>query len=175
MRDDIERLAPKGLKASGTTDAARKVALDLAAMVSDDEVVHAICWVNWGRKTVFDILALTDRRLILLGKGVIRSESEDYPLSQVSSISAFKKLISTELTFIVGGTSRSVKAFEPPKADGLVRKARELMSRPASAAPAPPSTPDPLAQLKELAALRDAGVLTDQEFEEKKKDLLSRI
>jgi len=174
MREDIERLAPKGSKAFGTADAARQVAGDLAAMVSDDEVVHAICWVNWGKKTVFDILALTDRRLILLGKGVIRRESEDYPLAQVNSISVLKKMVSAELKFVASGATRSVKAFEPAQAEALVKKARQLMAKPATMGPAPTS-PDPLAQLKELAALRDAGILTDDEFASKKAEILGRI
>jgi len=64
-------------------------------MVAGDDVVHEICRVQWGKRTLFDILALTDRRIVLLGKGVIRSESEDYPLSRVSSISVRKKMLST--------------------------------------------------------------------------------
>jgi Short C-terminal domain len=34
---------------------------------------------------------------------------------------------------------------------------------------------DPIAQLKELAALRDAGVLTEDEFVAKKSDILKRV
>lgn len=52
-------------------------------------------------------------------------------------------------------------------------------THPASAsAPAPSSIEgerDPIAQLKELAALRDAGILTEAEFEAKKVDILGRM
>ena len=34
---------------------------------------------------------------------------------------------------------------------------------------------DPIAQLKELAALRDAGILTDDEFTRKKTEILARL
>jgi hypothetical protein len=37
------------------------------------------------------------------------------------------------------------------------------------------AAPDPMEQLRKLGALRDAGVLTDTEFETKKADLLSRL
>ncbi|MCW2814777.1 MAG: hypothetical protein JWN84_2232 [Nocardioides sp.] len=37
------------------------------------------------------------------------------------------------------------------------------------------ASPDPIAQLKELGALRDAGILTEDEFSAKKADILSRI
>jgi len=39
--------------------------------------------------------------------------------------------------------------------------------------PAPPATHDPLAQLKELAALHEQGILTDDEFAAQKAKLLS--
>ena len=50
---------------------------------------------------------------------------------------------------------------------------------PAASAPPPPAAPPPpdmdakLAQLKDLAALRDQGVLTDAEFEQQKNRILS--
>jgi hypothetical protein len=42
-------------------------------------------------------------------------------------------------------------------------------------AQAAPAAPDHVAQLERLAALRDAGVITDGEFETKKAELLDRI
>ena len=44
---------------------------------------------------------------------------------------------------------------------------------PPPAAPASDDTSDKLAQLKELGALRDAGVLTDAEFEAQKGKILN--
>lgn len=46
----------------------------------------------------------------------------------------------------------------------------------APAVPAPAAAaPDLTAQLQQLAALRDAGVLTEEEFAAKKADILARI
>lgn len=43
-------------------------------------------------------------------------------------------------------------------------------------APAPAAqAPDPIAQLKQLGELRDAGVLTEEEFQAKKADILARM
>ncbi|HEU4355065.1 MAG TPA: SHOCT domain-containing protein [Actinomycetota bacterium] len=44
---------------------------------------------------------------------------------------------------------------------------------PPAAAPAAPSTDDKIAQLKELAELKDAGVLTEAEFEAQKAKILA--
>ena len=41
------------------------------------------------------------------------------------------------------------------------------------APPPPPAEEDPIAKLKELAALRDQGILTDQEFADQKAKLLA--
>lgn len=45
-------------------------------------------------------------------------------------------------------------------------------SAPQPAAPTPSGQPDYIAELKQLAELRDAGVITEEEFEAKKQQLL---
>ena len=39
--------------------------------------------------------------------------------------------------------------------------------------PAPPAAPDPIEQLKELAALKDKGILTEEEFSAQKAKILA--
>jgi hypothetical protein len=48
---------------------------------------------------------------------------------------------------------------------------------PEPASPAPPVAPaaDPTAQLQQIAALRDSGILTDEEFAAKKAEILARM
>jgi hypothetical protein len=43
---------------------------------------------------------------------------------------------------------------------------------PPAPAPAPAAAPDPIAQLKELAALKDQGILTEDEFAAQKAKIL---
>ncbi len=50
-------------------------------------------------------------------------------------------------------------------------KKQAAQAQPA-AAPAQPATDDSIEQIKKLAELRDQGILTDAEFEAKKKQLL---
>ena len=45
-------------------------------------------------------------------------------------------------------------------------------AEPASAPPPAPEGPDPVAQLRELAKLRDDGILTDEEFAAEKRKIL---
>jgi hypothetical protein len=54
---------------------------------------------------------------------------------------------------------------------GQVQQPVQQQSTPVPATAAP----DFMAQLKQLGELRDAGVLTDEEFATKKADILSRM
>lgn len=55
-----------------------------------------------------------------------------------------------------------------------IERAMAERSRPARTAPTAPA-PDHLTQLKQLGELRDAGVLSDAEFEAKKAEILARL
>ena len=41
--------------------------------------------------------------------------------------------------------------------------------------PPPPSSADVMAQIEKLADLKDRGILTEEEFEQKKKELFGRL
>ena len=68
-----------------------------------------------------------------------------------------------------------IEAQEPTEAEmaQLDAGAEPAASAPAAAAPAAaPAEPSYLDELEKLAQLRDQGILTDEEFEAKKKELL---
>jgi len=80
-------------------------------------------------------------------------------------------------TAVIAGTATSV-SNRVSRRQGNRWAAQEQASAPppppappAPVAPAPPA-PDPIAQLKELAALRDQGILTEEEFAAQKAKLL---
>lgn len=50
-----------------------------------------------------------------------------------------------------------------------------IAAPPVAVVSAPDAAPDPLDQLRKLADLRDAGVLTEDEFTEKKAELMGRV
>lgn len=72
----------------------------------------------------------------------------------------------------------TVTAPEPPRKRAYSLKVDRGTGEPAPPPPAPataPQTPDALDTLRRLAQLRDEGILTPDEFESKKRELLSRI
>lgn len=72
-------------------------------------------------------------------------------------------------TAVVAGTATSV-SNRVSRRQGQRWAEQESAYQPASAAAAP--AVDPVAQLRELAALRDQGVLTEDEFAAQKAKLL---
>jgi len=74
-------------------------------------------------------------------------------------------------TTVVAGTAAAVGAHAANK-----RNAQQEAPAPEAPAPAPPpppaAAPDPVAQLTQLAALKDSGALTEAEFETEKARIL---
>jgi hypothetical protein len=80
-------------------------------------------------------------------------------------------------TAVSGRVSRRQQGRWAAKEDAAAAEAAPAAPAPAptqyqEAPPAAPSTDDKLAQLKQLGELRDAGVLTDAEFEAQKGKIL---
>ena len=128
------------------------------------------------------LLAVTDRRVIFLEEGMIRHRLEDFPYDKISSVQTKTGMRSGELTIFVSGNKATVKDVHPkqraPEIGDYVRQKIAFGSKPAAAAPqAAPSAPteSPMDQLKKLAEPRDAGVVSEEEFEAKKAELLSRM
>jgi hypothetical protein len=130
------------------------------------------------------LLAVTDRRVLFLEEGMIRHRLEDFPYDKISSVQTKTGMRSGELTIFVSGNKATVKDVHPkqraPEIGDYVRQriASGPTQAPAAAAPqAAPGTPteSPMEQLKKLAELRDAGIVSEEEFEAKKAELLSRM
>lgn len=119
------------------------------------------------------ILVLTDRRLLFLKDGMVSKRSEDLPLSKISSIEWSSGMMLGKITAFVSGNKAEVTNVAKVDGKALVDDVRARISD-APATPSPSSV-DPVEQLKKLAELRDAGVLTAEEFEAKKADLMGRI
>jgi hypothetical protein len=72
-------------------------------------------------------------------------------------------------TTVVAGTAAAVGAHAANK---RAADAAQAEPEPAAPAPAPAAAPDPVAQLTQLAALKDSGALTEEEFETQKARIL---
>ena len=75
-------------------------------------------------------------------------------------------------TAVSGGVARRQQAKAQQSADAQAYQEQQMAPQPVAAAPAAPDTSDMVEQLKELASLKDQGILTDEEFAAQKAKIL---
>ncbi len=130
------------------------------------------------------IVVLTDRRLFFLKDGLMSKTSEDFPLVKISSVQWSSGMLLGKIIVFAAGNKAEItnvqKADGKAITDALRAKLTEspqsgLESQQVSSPVTEDFKPDIYEQLAKLGELRNAGVLTDQEFETKKAELLNRI
>ncbi len=77
-------------------------------------------------------------------------------------------------TAVVAGTAGAVRNRQDQKYAAKDQAAydQQMAQQQAAAAPAEPAEPDYAAELEKLAQLKAQGIITDEEFEAKKKQIL---
>ena len=141
----------------------------------------------------FTLFVLTSDRLITRG-GVIAKHSKEIPLERINDV-AFNQTIlermlrSGDLLIESAGESgqtRIENVRDPEQVQLAIYRESEknqnrmfsgidARARQAAAAVAPPRHPSIPEQIEALARLKDQGVLSDDEFETKKRELLERM
>ena len=140
------------------------------------------------------LLVLTDRRLLFVMDGLTRQTTEDFPLDKVSSVQWTTSMVWGTLTIFASGNKADIDQMDKKDGKQLADAIRGRLAAPArpvhappslmhqhalgrpSAMPQPPTAgPDVYEQLRKLGELRDLGVVTPDEFDTKKRELLSRI
>jgi hypothetical protein len=121
------------------------------------------------------IVAVTDRRLLFVEEGVMRSRLEDFPFDRISSIQSEKNMLAGKLTVFAAGNKAEVDRVMPKdRVDEIADLVRSRISQSQNgAAPATSAAPDPVEQLRKLSELKDAGILTEEEFSAQKAKLLA--
>jgi hypothetical protein len=120
------------------------------------------------------ILAATDRRLMFYAKKLGGYDLEVFPYENISSIEMGKGMVmGHHIKFFASGNEVKVKWIDKKQdVGGFVTTVKSRMKggtpSPTEGSPAP----DLGDQLRKLAALREEGLLTDDEFEAQKQKLL---
>jgi hypothetical protein len=126
------------------------------------------------------LITVTDRRVLFIDQGMFSSHREDFPYEKISSVQCSKGMLSGKVTIFASGNKAVIDNVMPrQQADSIADHIRGLITA-APASPAPVSSggdaaSDPYEKLRKLGDLRDAGVLTEEEFNEKKAALLGDI
>lgn len=186
LRPDIAAAAARLSSTLGSKREIRK----LVEHLWEGETVEMLAPGQYGSGQ--GVLALTDRRLFFLKDGWTGAATEDFPLNRVSSVAWSSGLVMGAITIFASGNKAEIKSV--PKANGkaIVDRVRGVLSEAATAAPpsytassawdqptgtspASSSFPAVMEQLRQLAELRDTGIISTADFEAKKAELLSRI
>ena len=126
------------------------------------------------------ILIATDRRIVFYAKKMGGYQVESFEYAKLSSFEQGKSMMGATLSFFASGNKVSVKWIQDEELGQFVETVRNHTSHqetPVSEHVAAPNsaTSDPVALLKQLGELREAGLLTDAEFEEKRQELVRRL
>jgi hypothetical protein len=140
LRPDIARA--KG-RAGFTIGGGREIKA-LESHLWEGETVEHMAAGQYGGGT--GLLTLTDRRLLFTKDGVMAKQSEDFPLSKISSVQWKSGMAMGTVTIFVSGNKAEIKNV--PKGPGKVitDSVRNSISAPPAAQappPAPMSTPAP--------------------------------
>lgn len=160
---------------------------DLPNILRDDEQVRgALQGLYEGGQ---GLLVATDRRMVFVNKKLIgnRVKVEDFPYASVSSIQYELKLLFAAVTIFASGNRAEIEQVMPKSlARSFCEAVRAFISRAddrhlaagGDGSPQPESQPSGIEQmadaLERLADLRDQGLLSEEEFAEQKRSLLSK-
>lgn len=145
----------------------------------EGEAVHLMAAGRYGGGT--GLVVLTDARLLFVMDGMTRQTVEDFPLAKISSVQWSAGMALGTLTIFASGNKADIDQMNKKDGKQIADTVRARLAGPARrpeppmpASPMPPQ-PDVYEQLRKLGELRDLGVVTPEEFDEKKRELLSRI
>lgn len=118
------------------------------------------------------IFLATDRRLFFFGKRTFGFDSESFPYSNISSIEFGKKAMGHTLSFYASGYRVQMKWINYGDIAAFVNFVKSKMNEKNIKSNSTTSAPTSVEQVKEMKELLDMGIITLEEFETKKKELL---
>lgn len=143
------------------------------------------------------LVVLTDRRLFFLKDGWLNQTSENFPLERVSSIQWSAGVFHGSIIVFASGNKAEIKQVIKSDGKDIVDLVRARLTGGTAAdnslpprglpahvpaVPAYRTSTEPTTdsdtvfhQLRQLGELRDSGVVTQEEFDTKKAELLARL
>lgn len=119
------------------------------------------------------ILVATNKRLVFYAKKLMGYELEDFPLSNISSIESGKNMMGHNISFFASGNKVKMKWINDGEINKFVEYVRSKIGKESSSNDSKEESI--LDQIEKLSKLKDQGILTENEFQVKKTDLLSRM
>lgn len=149
----------------------------LPGILKPNEVLLAAT-KGWYKNGV-GLLCATASRIIFINKGIFSLKVEEFSLKSVSSISSETGLITAKIKIFASGNNAEIEQAPKPDAKRFVDEVSKMLE--AREQPRvvqevsnnqQKSNEDIYEQLEKLAALKDKGIVTEEEFLAKKAQLL---
>ena len=146
----------------------------LPSHLHDGEVVADMAAGTYGGGT--GLFVLTDQRLFFLRDGWTGATHEDFPLERITTVGFTSRFGTGAVAIHASGNTAEITSVISADGKRIAATARKVAGpNHVASAESSDSSADPMDQLKKLGELKDLGILTLKEFEEKKKILLDRL
>lgn len=148
----------------------------VAAYLRGDETVRFVTFGSYARNS--GVLVLTDVRLVFFDRRVQKPALEQV-LGAIGDVTTTAGLWTGEVDLEVGEdtvvVARIVKDDLEPLAHAIRQAVAAAPAEPVRKPVDPAELIDPFVAMEKLSALRDRGVITEEEFAAKKQELLDRL
>jgi hypothetical protein len=121
------------------------------------------------------IVALTARRVVAMVKHRLSSTTCSWSYDQITAVATGKGLLTGQLVFTVPGDSFILKRIPKGDAEHFRHEVEERIHAPATPAVADPNPHDRARRLKDLERLRHQELISAEEFEAKRQEILSSL
>lgn len=150
---------------------AKKEIKELPSILHPDEKIeNAVrCFYNSGKA----LAVATNKRLVLVDKGLFSMKVEDFPYDKISSVEFEGGLLTRKVKVFVTGNKAEFDFAEK----SIATMFSEFLRMKISAPKAPSQTIESRSvaeELKNFKDLLDSGTITQEEFDAQKKKLLSQ-
>lgn len=154
----------------------RKEIKELPNILWEDETLEALVQGYYAKGQ--GILVATNKRLIFINKGMLFGmKVEDFPYDKISSIQYETGLFLGKIIIFTSGNKAVIENIDKHQTKDFAEYVRARITRATEHAGlvsriADKSDDDVISQLERLAKLKEQGILTEDEFQAKKKQLL---
>jgi hypothetical protein len=128
-----------------------------------------------GKDTVKNgVMLATNLRILFYGKRTFGYDLEVFPYENVSSIEMGKSMMGHHIAFFSSGNKVKMKWINQGDIPGFINHVKATIGKSSAKTQAAASQESSSAadEIKRFAELRDSGVITEEEFDAKKKQLL---
>lgn len=120
------------------------------------------------------IFVATESRIVFFAKKLMGYDLESFPFENISSIEQSKGLMGHTITFYASGNKASMKWISKGDVQSFMNYVQSNLGK-TKVTSINTGKSDIPTQIQKLSELKDQGILTEDEFNQKKTELLSKM